>query len=132
MLERLAIIAVGGGGESDFSFPVVLLDHGLGVGGAERVHIADGDEAGVVLPEDAGHVHAPADAAAADLQDVDLVGRSLGTEDARWNDGRESDGGADEAGNTEKITAGSDDRGFHGLVSSVIYGCRAVMFHRTG
>jgi hypothetical protein len=106
----------------------VFLDHGLGIHDAERVHIADRDEAGVVLAEDAGHVHAPADAAAADLQDVDLVGRRIRTEDARRNDGRESDGGTGEAGNTEKITAGVNGWGFHGSIGGFQHDRRTAKF----
>ena len=85
---------------------VMTFDHFLGVGQAQRIEIADGDHAGGVLSENAGHVHVAADAATADLQDVDLVARGVGTEHAGRNDGGESDGGTGETGQADEITTG--------------------------
>jgi hypothetical protein len=116
MLERLAVVAIGGGGEIDFLFLIISLYHLLGVRHAERIEIADRDDAGGVLLEDAGHVHIAADAAAADLEDVDFVARSIRPEDLGGDDGGEADGGSGEYRGLEEAAAGLDRVRCHGMV----------------
>ena len=87
----------------------MAVDHLLGVGDAERVEVADGDHADGILLEQAGHVHLAADAAAADLQDVDLLARCVGAEDACRDDRGEANRGRGESSGLEKMASGCHD-----------------------
>ena len=71
------------------------------------VQVADGDDAGAVVLEDARHVHVVRDAAAADLADLDLVAGRVGAQDGGGDDGRhEGCAGSAGQGGLEELAAG--------------------------
>ena len=76
VLEQLAVITEGlhcDGFVAPHSLRIGTLDVGFRVLEPFRVEVADGDDAGDVVLEDARHIHVVGDAAAADLADLDLV-----------------------------------------------------------
>ncbi len=84
--DQFAIVAVHGDlRRLDAAFDVGLLDDGHAIGGARRVELADRDEIRQAGLDDAGHVVAQGDTAAADLTHTNAA---VCAPDARWNEER--------------------------------------------
>ena len=74
------------------------------------VQVADGDDAGDVVLEDARHIHVVRDAAAADLADLDLVAGCVGAQDGGGHDGRhDGDAGGAGQGGLEELPSGQSE-----------------------
>jgi hypothetical protein len=92
--DDFAVITVGlHGNFLGKRFLVGLFNFSAGEIGPLGIKVRHGDDAGELrMLQHAWHVHVTRDAAAADLRDLDQLARGPGTEDARGNDGRETDG----------------------------------------